>query len=731
MTRTSFFYTANGLCQRTGAGVDLLCVFFDARAVAHMSLFDMLGEALKEQALLPDGVLVLADEHVIDGLIEQWVADSSERETFIGRGERGELSFTKSYQFASWRRDGTIELKDAEALDADFILSMDRVVSEGVRALVARNPVVQVAPGGHAFKHPSGTVNKVFLQARELAANEAELAFAARALVRCMPALSGKSLDLVYIDTMGVYALVREAAAFANQKVSVQSFHSYDDIAGLRPSTEAHAVVISASTSGGMAKRLVEVAGFEADRVTTLVDLLRTNRSGLTLFALEDINSPVLDQFPTGTETQIELVGEHFSLRSKPPRPVTLTKAHGPASLGALLKKVSRDAELSLNSPAGGRSRIVAFKGVDVISSAAFSEWLKEEISWSMPASIDHIIAVDENGSFELASRCASIIQEVKGLTVSPVVLKASELSKDALKDARGVAVVQAVAGDGGALREVSRDLREYLKTETPRHFLLALGVPQSADTWDRLRQFLVRNPSERLYGFSAWLNLSLGFDSVKSSWDVYAEVASKMQTVSVEPGLAYSEVVAQSIAKAEEVIGESYNGFLPSTLGGRLRLTDGFVFFPSSVKIEHIPDSTVYLTMTAVLQNARDAKGATAGLKATSYESVVLSPENFLRFNDNILQACLLRAALPAELDFSSSRELSGLMCEFLIKIFARHNQAYGAAALEFAMALLSRRMRLTDSDFNRVCEYAFNLLRKENSVSPLFGLIYLLGRV
>jgi hypothetical protein len=459
--------------------------------------------------------------------------------------------------------------------------------------------------------------------------------------------------------------------------------------------------------------------------------LRRTGRSGLTLFSLEDVMSPVLDQFPTGAETQIELAGEHFSFRSKPPRHVTLTKAHAPISLNAFLKKVDRNAERALNSLTGSRSRIVAFNGGEVIASPAFRKWLKDEIAWSMPISIDHIIAVDDNGSIDLAQQCAEAIREIKGMASAPTVMQASSLNMNVLSEAKGVAVVQAVTGDGGALREVSRDLREYIKTEIPRHFLIALSAPQTVDTWDRLKQFLVRNSSDRIYGFSAWLCLPLGFDSVASSWDAYANVASIMQTAPVEAGPISEEIIKQSIAQAESAFSLAFNGFLPSVQGDRLRLTDGFVFFPSSVDIATVPDSTVYLTMAAVLQNARDAKGPPVQLKATGYESVVLSPENFSRFNDNILQACILRAASPAELDFSSSPELSGLMSELLIKVFARRNHVYGAAALEFAAALLSKRMRLTDHDISRVQNAALEMLRAENAASPLLGMIYLLNRI
>lgn len=113
-----------------------------------------------------------------------------------------------------------------------------------------RNPVVQWSPGGHAFRHPSGTVNKVFAQARELASTEAELAFVAYSLVNALPALRDPALSIVFIDSMGIYSIVKEAMDFVGAKVRIESFHSYTELSKLSRPTVPHALIISASTTG-------------------------------------------------------------------------------------------------------------------------------------------------------------------------------------------------------------------------------------------------------------------------------------------------------------------------------------------------------------------------------------------------------------------------------------------------------------------------------------------------
>ncbi len=129
-------------------------------------------------------------------------------------------------------------------------------------------------------------------------------------------------------------------------------------------------------------------------------------------------------------------------------------------------------------------------------------------------------------------------------------------------------------------------------------------------------------------------------------------------------------------------------------------------------------------MTMSAVLQSAREHKDHTRRLCPTGYESVVLAPECFMRFNDAVLQACLLRASLPSELDYSASPELSKLMRELLSKVFTRWDKDFGDAALEFAASIAVGSLRLTRSDMNALFDEVFE---KVDEPSALLGLLIL----
>lgn len=53
--------------------------------------------------------------------------------------------------------------------------------------------------------------------------------------------------------------------------------------------------------------------------------------------------------------------------------------------------------------------------------------------------------------------------------------------------------------------------------------------------------------------------------------------------------------------------------------------------------------------------------------LQQSAFVRNLIDPANFDRFNDGIIQACILRAACPEELAFYIDSELSQLMLEHL----------------------------------------------------------------
>jgi hypothetical protein len=74
-----------------------------------------------------------------------------------------------------------------------------------------------------------------------------------------------------------------------------------------------------------------------------------------------------------------------------------------------------------------------------------------------------------------------------------------------------------------------------------------------------------------------------------------------------------------------------------------------------------------------------------------------MLSPDNFERFNDGVIQAAILRAARGYELAFGNcQRERSEQLTAFLVSQVHRVERGEGEALMEFLIALAIRRLTL-----------------------------------
>lgn len=726
----AFFFNAKSMCQQNKCAIDVACVFFDGRReISSVEFFSQLQTALKSNDTVPDCMVVIASQDVIVSLQGHW-GSTTQQATFVARGVRGRVQYLKSFHFYAWDAGQTVERYTQVTTPGalQFTLDIADILNQGLTDLVARNDVVQVAPAGHVFKHPSGTINKIFIQARELAKSEPQLCFIGRLIVERLATDVKGDLSMVFIDTMSIYHYVHEALRFMGSSARIQSFHSYDDVQRIVPPSEPYLVVISASTSGGMARQLHQNQNFDERRLVTLVDMSSQDRSGLVLVALDQVDKQLKKLTDNGAETEIELVGEHFSSKAKPPRAVTLGLPHAPKDLKAALEyfDVTGFAGINAGEQQSSRTRVVSLTPPTIQADDSFDKWLSAEIRWSVSASIDLVVHTNDESSRALAHRASVLLADAKGQ--SPVrILSSTEMSQETLAAAKGILVVTALAGDGGQLREISRDLREYVVPLLPRHFLIGTGLPQSEEAWERLKQFLERNTSHRRYGFSARLVLPTGPDNPDNAWRTLQGLAARAEVDVFDVASVAPDVVKQSLRAACEALQAGSNGFLAKADGSPLSLSEGFLFFNGVYqnRLRDIPHSAVFMAMSCALQSARECKTPGNQLKPSGYESVVISPECFLRFNDNILQASLLRATLPSELDYSASPHLSKLMKEFLGKVFDRYTHAYGAAALEFAAALATGRLRLKQSDQSEVISKATQHLAA--TPSALLGLLLL----
>ena len=714
-------------CPSQGS-IEALVLCYKRCQLTEGNVYSDVENALKGDANLPDCVCVVGSTEQCKIFKAAWDPTNPHLQTMIKRGMKAGIDFVKQYTFAEW--DGTrFHLHPLGKHPSPYQLEIKHLMSCGVHSLIEKNNAIHQAPSGHVFKHPSQRRNKVFIQAREIASGEAELYVVAYLIALCHgKAIQGSSK--VFIDTMGIYAFVKCALALCRSEAEIVSFHSYDELEKINPPSKPYFCIVSASTSGSMAAKMASSV-WDPKCIATIVDVTSQERAGDVMVALDSMGVSFPD-LKVSDGTLIEIIGENFSSKAKPPRPVVIGQPHTPTALAKFHEYFGFSIH-PFNTQITAKNKLLQLNVTKVLEHKEFQKWLDAEIDWSFPLTVSHVIAANDDASKALAGIVVDRLRTRLAAGTSITVIPYHELEKDNCRYATGVVIVSTVARDGGVLREISRDLRSYIEAGIPRHFLSPIGIPQTNKSWKQLRMFLVRNSTPREYGFSNWIQLPLGEDSNDNSWHRLITTYKAHSDQSIhELGLGHLPETSNILASLElagKAASNAFRRFLLSPRGDTLRLSEGFLFFGDKTEIAEryteVEPSMVYLTMSAVLQNAREHKDHERRLCPNGYESVVLAPECFLRFNEAILQACILRACHPAELDYSSSPELSKVMKELLVKVFARWDKDFGDAALEFAAAIAVGSLRLAKRDMETLLDDA--LERHAGKPSELFGMLVL----
>ena len=737
--KRSVSFRSRTTCLATGELIDALCIVFGRTPLDMSVIDDEIQNAIKTRSPVPDVIALTSFGDQADQLAQIWKANPERAATLIRRGRSERLNYLKELGIWSFR-GGSFDLihRDAGSKTC-YKLAMPTLLRAGLAWLVDETKAFQVAPSGHIFRHPSKRQSKYFLLASELVRDEVDAYFVGLCICQiAWQRLSGA--NTLHIDTMGIYAVARAVEDIASKSGGrypapwqIDSFHSQDGIAGLHAVVgPQEAVLISASTSGSMAARLAD-EGVPDAALITLLDVSERDRHSAVVYA-RDRHFPTL---PTdavavtrgGTdETVIELTGEYFVATGKKPRALLLSKDHRPGALGTLLNHFGGSAVCGLNKHRSGASNAVDTASIDgsqIAANPEFKKWVADEIRAKTPVSISHVMHLPGTGSEALAIDCADTIALLVGKR--PSIISGSEPVGLTSTAVLGVLVCAALVGNGHALRAASRDLREAVPTAS-RHFLVGVGLPASDEAWTRLRQFLIQSGDPlRPYQFSHWLVLPTGSEAGPGeTWVRSNAVMQRTEQLQVRADSPWNQdVVAASLKLAGDALDSATAGFLTASTGEVLRLTRGFVYWSPRPEVLASADHATasYLAMASALQASREFKDHARCLRSTLHETVVLDPENFLRFNDGVLQASLLRAARAHELDYSAAPELSEIMREFLEKVFNNHHRSYGEAAPEFALALASGQLRLAAKDAHLLLTRLESVLTEASS---LLGVVY-----
>lgn len=608
---------------------------------------------------------------------------------------------------------------DARGVESDRIevhkgdlgsgISLVEVIRRGATAIFRERGGFVESTASYHFLNPSGRHTSRFLRLSNLLVYHSEISFIALALLGSIP----KDARFVYIDTPSLFTVIsamnehRRALDAKLPPLIADSFRSYEEVDSYDFTDVTTAtVIISASSSGTLAKR-IEARGLDASRiihalylgksaqgVNFAVDLgsdPRFNPAGLRTERATFDNRGVCELCRAGS-TPIPLRGDQFDIAPPQPKALMVKVTHAPKGLSQTMTRLVGGNCFQVFASADRQVRVDA---AALLATAGFNERLAFFVRRDIPPVKHALLADAESRPF------AEQIAAIAG--VAPVMHDRDDTDslEAALKaDPRGALLVAATAiGSGRILLDISRDLRPFC-SDRPIIYMVGFARTESDAALAFLRRDLEMTKCPVPHQLLIVERIELPGADFANSW------ARELTFFNRQGGTGLSAALqARRDRLAESSVPLVDDLFLANGTATPLKLRPGFAFWPDGFPDGSHAQSDVFVTVAAVLQQLRNVnRGEGDALVTNWFQQTLLSPGNFGRYNDGIIQASLLRAARPTELDFAGDTSLSKDAARIIRRIVADSNRARGEAAAEFLVAIGSGRLKLDRSDLDTV---------------------------
>ncbi len=682
--------------EEDGRLVDTLVAFVAAANPDPAALASAVTKEA-ETNLAPDELIVMIRESAgadakkvmkgreISALTSRLLGRSSM--TLLGYDARGKQAFRD--QIAS---DGMVSN-----------VKLDEILRRGATALFREHGGFIEPNASYHFANPSGRHTDRFMRLSNILVRQAEIAFLAVAVMRLVPEQARQA----YIDTPALYAIVSalneqwRTLDPGRSQLAADNFRSYAGLKGYPFSNlEESVAIISASSSGGLAEQLVS-RGFSPEAVVHVLFLGAT--ADKLRVAIDLRIDPKCNPRGYGNDREIyesgkclmcargsvpiPLRGDQFDIQGPQPEPLIMKQADAPRNLGRLMGRLAGSGALTVSS--GQRQYYV--RADKLIGSKEFGDRLDFFVRRHVPGGIRHCIIADEE-SRPLAKR----VMATNGSTMvihGRDKIDSIDSSPEEMLDP--VLVVASVTGSGRTLLEISRDLRNVCP-KAPIIYLVGLGKIPSEERRDLLRRTLVQSPHHVPHLLEIVEELILPSPPTPNAWN---EELGLLQETRDDWSGECRDVISRRLRRLEQASEPLIDDLFVANDGiATLRLQQGFAFWPKIFANNSQAD--VFYTISAVMQQLRTAP-ASAGeqaLRTNWLQQTLLSPENFGRFNDGIIQASILRGARAAELDYRDDPTVSAEAARIIRRILEASDRARGEAAVEFLIAIATRRLRLRD---------------------------------
>ncbi|TAU81050.1 hypothetical protein ELI41_26340 (plasmid) [Rhizobium leguminosarum] len=615
---------------------------------------------------------------------------------------------------ATYDASGTIRCDREHVLQGSMKFDRDEFsgcIQAGIASLVRKRQAIIRSSPGHHFVHPNKSHSEGFLRASNMLVQGNEISFLAFSLLGYLTA----DIKKIWIDSSSIASLVYAACLMRQLFVEtyetpeIQSFSSYQGLELLRSHVESGGlVIISATATGRLRERILSETNFSGRDIVTLFSAASNDEASTLIYDVrrvaEEMGSPSMEVYETDCplcrdgSRPVELLGDQFLADSFKSIPYTLKQSDAPDRLDDVMERYrSKNAFSLTQSTTDGHTLRVRL-------APSLKHEIEELTSRYVSVSTSHILPLDDDGSRKFARGFADAVARAVGRR--PKLLRSpSDLEGIDSESITGILVAAGCIGSGRALQAVSRDLRVF--ENKPRTFFIALAKHLDGVDYKKLVADLQHNNEHHKHLVEFIDKMNLPYPNTYDAWVAERALLIGMRTANNVGRWDFGSITSWIDDRISQISAdiEGNTVFLPTSAGHQLTLRPTFAFW-KRYNPKKVGQLDVFATIASVLEHARKTrgKGGFPPLARSAFFANILHWENFSRYNDGIIQACLLRAAHPHELNYATESEHSKVVCKILLKLFERADTQHGEGALEFALALATKRLQLCSEEIETV---------------------------
>lgn len=654
-------------------------------------------------------------------------------------------------------------IKDSSTSKYKLEKKLKIIIHQGLQSIfIERGGLVEASGDMHHYVFPSGKHSSKFLRVANVLLYKSEIYFIALAL---LDKLKGKVFENIYCDTSSInsiaIAIVDLKNRFTKQRsvINVCSFKSYDGLYDKNTTFESNSIyLISASTSGGIINFMkLNHEDIKSEDIFILYFLNLYNDNPTTMERVlcdltYDKNKNLLGirKYETfkgecnlckNGSYPVTISGDIFLLEEPKVNNLLIKTNHISNELKHFVhdfKSNNEDAILKVsyketNNNISNRKYdvFIDYEKIirDIVRFKNHREKLDAYINQFVPNNLKYIVHLNDKGSSSLAvyikDKISNNLKNVEDIKIC----NQTEVHNFIENTEEGaVLIIGSCISNGKNLLYLSRFLRNFDRLRVI--YFVGINRVSNEKDYKELRS----NLKYGRYGSdnSTYVEIEKIFcnnSSIDNSWQKERNFNFKIiEDSDDEVVISFFKERNKFLEEFDDnsIKGGSHNIFLPvidhKSLdfknGKELKIRKNSAFFTGNGYFNNVSQSDVYFTISNVLNNMRNCNGES--LTQSTFVRNLLSPSNFNRFNDGIIQASIIRSAKEEELNYKLNNISSKEMTDIISTIIKYYEQEQGEAVLEFLFALAVGKIRLKKDHYSIINEL---IKSKENPIFNVYN--------